>query len=1202
MILKSLIATALSVLPISTSAAVASQRNIPANLIDDFYELFSDNLKNDDGSYLGIADFDLTSDEIKYVLSSSTNGVPMNIELLTTSDSDYAGVEKGYYDAFAKYVARITGWNVSHKNFSINAGSTSWVNFMGGLETGVYRTKYNVNPHCPTLTDTPTAPLDDALETGTPDPSYLGYNGSTTCLSNYITTTYGGNSTNVFVHVNADEDLRNSGLMNSYYKSNGETYHSISIYDSFDNYGLDRTASDVWIQSEKIYTLKGYGIKDQLAEKYNETHPHLTHAQALARVIEFNDVESMARSYFKQDVNRDAENVIIAAGETASQLIFDSFRERKITNVNSPYKDADSSQIIAPIETQYEFSYRTTTFGNDADASNIVSKIFRHKRTRSSIVRYQNSIRDNLERSRLEAIPAQEQNAFKWLIDNNLFNFVIPTSSKYNSIKNDAFENVRHVAQQLFQSHNIGNSSVITKTTYVNNEDYEKILFGLNRTFAITDLGINYGKNIDMINVYTAASETITLFKKTSFDIDITTTNLYNFPIVVNEASNIHLKLIELKNLHEAYSHDVIRPNVSRVEKKRWLKKHNIILVDEEEEMFEIVNTDPTVNFGISTLSSVEEHTTSGKYIHTERSSSLSTGSLSVYIPRPELLPVGELSANGFTQLDITDYTDSNKSLVDASLIAGNADNDYLYVSNLIAKIFSVSSLKDDILIIKAHSNGLERLANTNTILLWSVIISLIAVSSIVALSIKPFIQSSIKLAKRSEIARKDILTGIKNRFSLVTHDVVELQKYAETATIVFIDLDKFKEINDTRGHAVGDRVLQVVAKRLQKYADSGYVPFRIGGDEFVVLVSNKSKDDVEEYANHIMKEIKRPIVFADFVIHPEGSVGIAEGNIKEKDIDQILSEADLSLYNVKRTGKVGWHDDGHIEWVNMIKENLLDTQTKGFVTPYFQPIVYKDGSIASAEALFRSVNPEINRNLGKFFGTIDKLNWFDVVDLRMADAVFSEIRRKFWAENKSGKIAFSLNVHPYTLLKVSNYAEYIDDLAERYNLNRNHITVEVTEFAIEDQKLMNQIKEIKAKGFMIAIDDFSAGHSSLGRISLFKDLVDMIKIDQGVILNQKVSMAKSVIKFVESISQELGATVVVEGVETKEYLIGSPKTKYQGYYFSKPIPVNELEEAKKYKTADWLKKQKRIQDMISKKKKEEIASSDFKPAMPGKR
>ena len=429
--------------------------------------------------------------------------------------------------------------------------------------------------------------------------------------------------------------------------------------------------------------------------------------------------------------------------------------------------------------------------------------------------------------------------------------------------------------------------------------------------------------------------------------------------------------------------------------------------------------------------------------------------------------------------------------------------------------------------------------------------------------------------AQLDRLAHYDTLTGLVNRHFLQISLSNLLEKSSSKNTknaILFLDLDHFKQVNDIYGHHEGDLLLQEAAQRILATVRTSDIVARVGGDEFIVVLSRiKNEEFINKVAQSLIKELRRPF-FINNNEHTIGaSIGVAIYPQHGINITELMSRADSAMYRSKNSGRnqvsiFKIEDEQYIQEKDSIKNLLLKTIKKPseHLEVYYQPIIkLKDESLCSLEALLRIkdekgefVNPEQIIYIAETEGLINELG----------DIIFNEIC-KFMSSLKNlnyKNVPIAVNLSVLQLGK-TNFIDSFENIVSQYNLELKDFNFEITETrAMENlDNLFKTLLELKGFGCEISLDDFGTGYASLSQLHNLP--VDIVKIDKSFTFRIDNDIhAKNMVKAMVLMTKGLNCKVIIEGVETKENIkwlreIGVDFA--QGYYFSKPLNKTLIKE-----------------------------------------
>jgi diguanylate cyclase (GGDEF)-like protein len=416
-------------------------------------------------------------------------------------------------------------------------------------------------------------------------------------------------------------------------------------------------------------------------------------------------------------------------------------------------------------------------------------------------------------------------------------------------------------------------------------------------------------------------------------------------------------------------------------------------------------------------------------------------------------------------------------------------------------------------------------------------------------------------------IARVDPVTDLPNRRRFEEELVETLRGRngeAESANVLFLDLDDFKQVNDSLGHARGDKLLAAVARRLQGLVRDGDVVARWGGDEFAIL--QRSVADVSqagELAEQILREIRRPVFIDGYEVIVGVSVGSASAPKDGETPEAILSNADMALYAAKAEGRGNWRAfeksmDAKIQIRRLVELDLRAAVANDAIEVHYQPIVeVATRQISGFEALSRWNHPVRGRvSPAEFIPIVEELglmNEFGASVLRRACLACAS-----WP----GDVSVSVNLSP-AQFRGGRVVETVREALVAANLPASRLDLEITESTLLDDRgsTREALEALRKLGVRISLDDFGTGYSSLSYVLAFP--LDRIKIDRSFTIGLGLQDRASIL--VESVAQmcgKLGMSVLVEGVETDLQLrfierLGTI-SEVQGFYFSAAVPEPE--------------------------------------------
>jgi diguanylate cyclase (GGDEF)-like protein len=429
--------------------------------------------------------------------------------------------------------------------------------------------------------------------------------------------------------------------------------------------------------------------------------------------------------------------------------------------------------------------------------------------------------------------------------------------------------------------------------------------------------------------------------------------------------------------------------------------------------------------------------------------------------------------------------------------------------------------------------------------------------------------QSYLQEQQITHMALHDALTGLANRVLLedrLKQSLLLCARSEQQLAVLFFDLDHFKQINDSLGHKVGDKLLIALGERITACLRASDTLARWGGDEFVILLPEiADAQEVRKLTDRLIDAMQVPILIEENELPVSFSIGVAIYPNDAPDIQALFSNADRAMFHAKSQGRnqacfysdMDYKDNGKQE---LYIQNRLATAIKTRqITVHYQPIVEcNSGKPHAVEALARWhderygwVSPTTFVPMAENLGLICQLG--ELV-LSQAFATLSQ----WLAQGHS--LIMAINVSSRQLFSPSFIPGLMTELA-RYQLKTEHIILEVTEsLALRDvDHAMERLQELQALGFLIAIDDFGTGHSSLAQLQEIN--ADKLKIDRAFVMRIEDDKGHNMVKAVANMANALHLKTVAEGVETaeqKDLLCAMGVDYLQGFYFAKPMPADD--------------------------------------------
>jgi len=425
------------------------------------------------------------------------------------------------------------------------------------------------------------------------------------------------------------------------------------------------------------------------------------------------------------------------------------------------------------------------------------------------------------------------------------------------------------------------------------------------------------------------------------------------------------------------------------------------------------------------------------------------------------------------------------------------------------------------------------------------------------------------KQAENEYQAMHDSLTGLPNRVLFqqrLSEAIDAARERGGRIAVMLMDLDHFKEVNDTLGHHFGDQLLKEIGPRLSTVLRDDDIMARLGGDEFGVLLPDLPEDEVAySIAERLLEELQEPVSVEGLALDISGSLGIAIFPTQSKDAESLLRRADVAMYAAKEAGggyevyahEMDRHNPSRLTLVSQVRPAL----ERGEFEMYFQPKVRLcDGRVAGAEALIRWNHPE--RGVvqpDEFIPLVEKTVLLGPLTSYVMERVMRQWRT--WADEGIA-IPLAINLSPRSLLD-RDLPDTVRDMLDRFEMPPSFLRLELTEnFLMSDSGRSNAVLDALSQvGVALSIDDFGTGYSSL---SYLKQLpIDEIKIDRSFVIDMHDDGNDfMIVRATVELGKNLGLRVVAEGVEDRETfdrLADFGCDEAQGYYISRPMPLDEF-------------------------------------------
>ncbi len=436
---------------------------------------------------------------------------------------------------------------------------------------------------------------------------------------------------------------------------------------------------------------------------------------------------------------------------------------------------------------------------------------------------------------------------------------------------------------------------------------------------------------------------------------------------------------------------------------------------------------------------------------------------------------------------------------------------------------------------------------------------------------------------KIKRLAFYDSLTGLPNRRLLIDRlnkAFASSARSGREGALLFVNLDNFKDINDTLGHDIGDLLLQQTAQRLESCLREGDTVARLGGDEFVVMLEDLSEQPIEAAAltkaisEKILASLSQPYQLATHEYHSTSSIGATIFSDHGKSGEELLKRADIAMYQAKKAGR------NTLRFFSTKMQDVINARTtlgselrialeKQQFQLYYQIQVNNLWNPFGAEALIRWPHPE--RGLVspiEFIPLAEDTGLILPIGQWVLDTACAQL--KVWQQNVLTRdLTLSVNVSAKQFHQAEFVAQ-VQSAVQRHTINPQLLKLELTESMLLERidDTIATMHTLKAIGIRFSLDDFGTGYSSLQYLKQLP--LDQLKIDQSFVHNLAVdSSDRAIVRTIIAMANSLNLDVIAEGVETedqRQLLLGKGCTHYQGYLFGKPVPIEQFEELLKQK------------------------------------
>ncbi|MCW9014382.1 MAG: EAL domain-containing protein [Gammaproteobacteria bacterium] len=418
--------------------------------------------------------------------------------------------------------------------------------------------------------------------------------------------------------------------------------------------------------------------------------------------------------------------------------------------------------------------------------------------------------------------------------------------------------------------------------------------------------------------------------------------------------------------------------------------------------------------------------------------------------------------------------------------------------------------------------------------------------------------------------AHHDKLTGLPNRWLLqdrITQNIAIVNRECRQGAVMFLDLDRFKKINDTLGHQFGDEVLLVVTRRLSELVREGDTLARVGGDEFVMLLANLHDiDEAADIAQRVLHEVKQPFYVQGREVRLGGSIGIAGYPQHGADSDTLLKHADFAMYHAKENGgdnyrfytaEIHQRASTRYQLEHELHHAIEDDELEVYYQPQYD---IATGNIVGLEALSRWNSKKLGPVMpDEFISVAEETGLIISLGQNILDRVINDICS--WKRTGIELPTVAINLSARQIYSDETLAMIREVMLGR-ELQDVALEFEITESTLMDNPQLAEIKikEMKDLGASIALDDFGTGYSSLAYLKRFP--VDVLKIDRTFISDLEDDIDdREIVETIIGMAKNLGISVIAEGIESKiqaDFLLAHGCHIAQGYYYSMPLAIND--------------------------------------------
>ncbi len=422
------------------------------------------------------------------------------------------------------------------------------------------------------------------------------------------------------------------------------------------------------------------------------------------------------------------------------------------------------------------------------------------------------------------------------------------------------------------------------------------------------------------------------------------------------------------------------------------------------------------------------------------------------------------------------------------------------------------------------------------------------------------------------KLAFFDALTELPNRSLFreqLEHHFSLARRQGKKLALLFIDLDRFKHVNDTLGHPMGDQLLIEVSERLKSRVRSSDIVSRLSGDEFTIILTNLDETAVvSQIAHKIIRAVSKPVLLAGHEVHVGASVGISLFPNDATDFDALLKHADTAMYKAKEMGRGNYKfftedmDREGLERMELERNLRRAIENKEFRLHYQPKVNIQDDAVPGMEALVRWIHPEHGMiSPVKFIPLAEETGLIVPLGRWVLESACRQAAE--WKNQGYGPFLMGVNISAQQF-EDEGMVDFIRELMDETGLPPDYLDIEITESMVMKNvnAAMKTLEKLASLGIQISVDDFGTGYSSLSYLRRFP--AQVVKIDQSFIRNViRNHDDAQIVAAIISMAHNLGMKVVAEGVETQEHVVFLREMKcdeVQGYYFGRPCPAEEFD------------------------------------------